>query len=133
MGKASVVLASSAVMVLVTLALTLVIPKFAATIAGSVVASAVLTRVMLGRRAQHSELFAAGVLLSVLGSLLLGVAYHVILGYIGGARGIWEALETLLMMTRSGVLLYMFVVDLVLSFTSIMAVISLVSVIYVGD
>jgi len=133
MKKITVVFICSAVMVLATLALTLVISKFIATIVGSIIASIVLTWVLLSRRAQYAELFSVGVSVAVLGAFLLNIAYYMIWGYVREIYGVRSAIETFLMIVRSGVFLYMFVVDLIISFTSILAVISLVSIMYVGD
>ncbi len=133
MRKITAVLACSAILVFATLALTLIISKFIATIIGSVITSIVLTWILLSRRAQYAELFSVGTSVAVLGSLLLEVAYYIIWGYIGEIHGIRSTIETLVMAVRSGVFLYMFIVDLVISFTAILAVISFVSLMYVGD
>jgi len=133
MRKVVATLTCSTVMAAATLLLTLVTPKFIATIAGSVIASVTLVWLLLTRGAHYVELFSVGALVAILGPLLVNTIYYLIWGYLGELRGIRSALETFLMVVRSGVFLYAFVVDLVISFTSILAVIAIVSLMYIGD
>lgn len=112
---------------------TLVVPKMVATAVGSVVASVVLARVSLNRGASFGEMFSSGVSVSVLGSFLLNVVYYLIWGYIREVHGVRAALETFAMVLRSGVFFYMFIVDLLIGFTSILLVISVISLVYIGE
>lgn len=56
----------SAIMASITLALTLVILKFIATVIRSITTSIVLIWVLLGKRAQYVELFPVGTSIAVL-------------------------------------------------------------------
>lgn len=127
------VLACSVVMALGTLGLMLLIPRFLATIVGSIITSLILIRASLSSGTSFGELLSAGTATAVLGSFLLNTAYYAVWGYVRELHGIREAIETFIMLIRSGVFIYMYVVDLFLSFTSILAVASIVAMIFIGE
>lgn len=112
---------------------TFVVAKLIATAIGSIVASIILTRVSLDKGASFGELVSNGTTVSVLGSFLFNVVYHLMWGYVRELCGVRAAIETFIMFLRSGVFLYMFVVDLIVSFTSILLALSLVFLIFIGE
>jgi len=112
---------------------TLVVPKMAATAIGSVIASIILTKASLNRGTSFGELFSNGTAVAVLGSFLLNIMYYLIWSYIRELYGVRATIETLAMILKSGVFFYMFIVDLLIGFTSILLVISIVSLMYIGE
>lgn len=120
-------------MVLGAILSTLVVPKMAATAIGSLVASITLIKASLNKGASYGEMFSNGTAVAVLGSFLLNIVYYLVWGYIRELYGVRAALETLIMILKSGVFFYMFIVDLLIGFTSILLIISIVSLIYIGE
>ncbi|MCX8184780.1 MAG: hypothetical protein RMI56_00820 [Sulfolobales archaeon] len=133
MKRVSLALLCSAIMVLVSLVLILAISKMVAVAVGSIVASSVLIYLSLRRELSFGDLLLIGTIISVLGSLLLNTAYYLLWGYIRELYGIRAAIETFIMILKSGVFIYMFIVDLIVSFTSVLITISILSLIYIGE
>ncbi|MEM2007205.1 MAG: hypothetical protein QW154_06175 [Sulfolobales archaeon] len=133
MRRIILILVCSSIMVLGSMLSTLVVPKMAATAIGSVIASIILTKASLNRGTSFVELFSNGTAVAVLGSFLLNIMYYLIWGYIRELHGVRATIETLAMILKSGVFFYMFIVDLLIGFTSILLVISIVSLMYIGE
>lgn len=133
MKRVSLILASSLIMTLGAILFTLVVPRMAATAAGSIIASVVLIKASLRKGSSFGEMLSSGTSVAVLGSFLLNVVYYLIWGYVRELYGVRTALETLIMILRSGVFVFMFVVDLLIGFTSILLAISVVSLMYIGE
>lgn len=120
-------------MTLIALALITIIQRFLAVIAGSIITSVVLIRLSLAEKMSLGDLLSAGIAITSLGSFLFNVAYYFVWSYMGELQGARPILETLIMIVRSGVFFYMFVLDLIMSLTSTLAVISVVSLFYFGE
>ncbi|MEM2208028.1 MAG: hypothetical protein QXG17_04990 [Sulfolobales archaeon] len=133
MRRIILILVCSSIMVLGSMLSTLVVPKMAATAIGSVIASIILTKASLNRGTSFGELFSNGTAVAVLGSFLLNIMYYLIWSYIRELYGVRATIETLAMILKSGVFFYMFIVDLLIGFTSILLVISIVSLMYIGE
>lgn len=133
MNKTLIVLFLSSLMTLIALALVTIIQRFFAVIAGSIITSVVLIRLSLAEKMSLGDLLSAGIAITSLGSFLLNVAYYFVWSYMGELQGARPILETLIMIVRSGVFFYMFVLDLIMSLTSTLAVISVVSLFYFGE
>ncbi|MEM0352077.1 MAG: hypothetical protein QW459_03745 [Sulfolobales archaeon] len=133
MRRVILILVCSSIMVLGAILSTLVVPKMAATAIGSLVASITLIKASLNKGASYGEMFSNGTAVAVLGSFLLNIVYYLVWGYIRELYGVRAALETLIMILKSGVFFYMFIVDLLIGFTSILLIISIVSLIYIGE
>ena len=127
--------------VIPTLALTIAILGFQQllndNISGSVVAGLVigpLALYLINRSGGGlNEVAINGLFSSILGSFLSLLLYYVILGISLEKQGIISAVSYLLMMIKSGVFIAVYVINLLLVLTSMLAIMTLLALLFIKD
>lgn len=120
-------------MVSVATLFTLITQKITATAIGSIAASITLIKLSLNKDMSIGELLSNGTAVAFIGSFLINIVYYLTWSYISELYKVKAMLETFIMVLKSGVFFYMLVLDLLISITAILIVISIVSTVYIGE